>query len=139
MKRIISTPTAPKAVGAYSQAVRLNNFLFVSGQIPLNPETNRMIQGDITTQIRQVMDNIGNILAAAGMGFEHIVKSTIFLSKMSDFATVNTVYEGYFADDPPARECVAVVELPKSAGVEVSVIACLQSEESLPDSIRTSS
>jgi 2-iminobutanoate/2-iminopropanoate deaminase len=123
MKKIISTTDAPAAVGPYSQAVRAGNFIFCSGQIPLDPKGGQMVQGDITAQTRRVMENIGAVLRAEGLTFENIVKTTIFLTNLGDFQTVNDLYGSYFKSDPPARSTVQVAALPKGASIEIEVIA----------------
>ena len=122
MLKKISTEKAPAAIGPYSQAVQAGNMLFLSGQIPIIPETGEIAQGDITVQTEQVMKNIGAILSAADADFTKVVKTTCFLADMSDFAVFNGVYEKYFTEKP-ARSCVAVKQLPKNVLVEVEVIA----------------
>lgn len=123
MKKIISTPHAPKAVGPYSQAVETNGFLFISGQIPINPETGSMVDGGIEEQTEQVMKNIGAILTEAGIGYANVVKTTCLLSSMDNFALFNQVYAKYFTENMPARATYGVVKLPLGALVEVEVIA----------------
>lgn len=123
MKKIISTTDAPAAVGPYSQAIRSGQFVFCSGQIPLDPKTAQMVQGDIKAQTQRVMDNITAVLRAEGLTFENIVKTTIFLTNLADFETVNELYGSYFKSDPPARSTVQVAALPKGANVEIEVIA----------------
>lgn len=123
MKKIISTTDAPAAVGPYSQAVRSGNFVFCSGQIPLDPKSAQMVQGDITAQTRRVMENISAVLRAEGLMFDNIVKTTIFLTNLADFQTMNELYGSYFKSDPPARSTVQVAALPKGASVEIEVIA----------------
>ncbi len=123
MKKIISTTEAPAAVGPYSQAIRIGNFVFCSGQIPLDPKTAQMIQGDISAQARRVMENISAVLRAEGLTFENIVKTTIFLTNLADFQIVNELYGSYFKSDPPARSTIQVAALPKGASVEIEVIA----------------
>jgi 2-iminobutanoate/2-iminopropanoate deaminase len=123
MKKIIATTEAPAAVGPYSQAVRIGNFVFCSGQIPLDPKSAQMVQGDIKTQTLRVMENISAVLRAEGLTFENIVKTTIFLTDLADFQTVNELYGSYFKSDPPARSTVQVAALPKGADVEIEVIA----------------
>ena len=120
----ISTPKAPAAIGPYSQAIRAGEFLFASGQIPINPETGAVEAEGIEAQAEQVMKNIGAILDEAGTDYEHVVKTTCFLDDMSDFAAFNGVYEKYFTGKP-ARSCVAVKKLPKDVLCEVEVIAYL--------------
>ena len=122
MNKIISTTNAPAAVGPYSQAVQAGNTLYCSGQIGLDPATGAMSGDDIRTQTEQVMKNIAAVLAAAGTGFENVVKTTCFLADINDFAVFNEIYAKYFTDKP-ARSCVAVSALPKGAVVEVEVIA----------------
>ncbi|HTI59553.1 RidA family protein [Mucilaginibacter sp.] len=123
MKTIINTTNAPAPIGPYSQAVATGGFLFVSGQIPMNPATGEIISSDIKSETKQVMDNIGSILTEAGVSFADIVKTTIFLTDMQNFAQVNEVYGTYFTDQFPARETVQVAALPKNVNVEISVIA----------------
>ena len=123
MKKIISTSEAPAAIGPYSQAVRSGNFLFCSGQIPLDPKSGQIVSGDIATQTRRVLDNVGAVLKAEGLTFENIVKTTIFLTDLGDFQTVNEIYGSYFKQQPPARSTVQVSALPKGAKVEIEVIA----------------
>ncbi|MFN3588075.1 MAG: Rid family detoxifying hydrolase [Spirosomataceae bacterium] len=118
-KEIIFSPNAPAPIGPYSQAVLMNGTLYVSGQIALELAT----AGDVAAEADQVMKNIGHILEAAGLTFAHIVKSSIFLKNMDDFATVNEVYGTYFPENPPARETVQVAKLPRDVNVEISVIA----------------
>lgn len=122
MLKITNTSKAPAAIGPYSQAITLNNILFTSGQIPVNPETGEIVGNDITLQAEQVMKNIGAILEKAGTGFEKAAKTTCFLSDMEDFAKFNEVYAKYFVTKP-ARSCVAVKTLPKNVLCEVEVIA----------------
>ncbi len=122
-KQVINTGKAPKPIGPYSQAVKAGELLFISGQVAINPETNEVIEGDIATETRQVMQNLQAILAEAKLTFEHVVKTNIFLSDMSLFGAVNEVYGSYFTGDFPARETVAVKGLPKQVNVEISMIA----------------
>jgi 2-iminobutanoate/2-iminopropanoate deaminase len=123
MKKIISTSEAPAAIGPYSQAVRSGNFLFCSGQIPLDPKSGQIVSGDIATETRRVLDNIGAVLKAEGLAFQNIVKTTIFLTDLGDFQTVNEVYGSYFKQQHPARSTVQVAALPKGAKVEIEAIA----------------
>ncbi|MDR3678927.1 MAG: RidA family protein [Flavipsychrobacter sp.] len=123
MKKIIRTNNAPAPIGPYNQAVMAGNFLFVSGQIAIDPATGNLITGDIQVETRLVMENISAILSEAGLGFSNIVKTTIFLMDMGQFAQVNEIYGTYFATDAPARETVQVSGLPKGVNVEISVIA----------------
>jgi 2-iminobutanoate/2-iminopropanoate deaminase len=122
-KEIIATDKAPQAIGPYSQAVKAGGMLFLSGQIPLDPATGALLQGDITAQTERVMENIAAVLAAAGLGFDDVVKSTIFLTDLANFAAVNEAYGRRFSAAPPARSTVEVNGLPRGAGVEVEVIA----------------
>lgn len=124
-KLVVHTHNAPQAIGPYSQAVRSGNMVFVSGQIPLNPETNEMVSGTIGEETHRVMMNLRAILEEAGMDLSNVIKTTIFLKTMDDFAQVNEVYASYFKGEYPARETVAVAGLPKNARVEISVIASL--------------
>lgn len=122
-KQAISTKKAPAAVGPYSQAIKAGGFLFVSGQIPINPETGELVTGDIKAQTHQVLKNVKAILEEAGLTMDDVVKATVFISDMDQFAAVNEVYAKYFGDVPPARACVEVARIPKDVGVEVEVIA----------------
>ena len=123
MKKIFSTLKAPAAVGPYSQAVEAGNTLFVSGQIPLDPETGKLVEGDITVQTEQVFRNIAAILDAAGYDFSHVVKSTCLLSDMADFMAMNEVYTKYYTEKQPARAAFAVKELPLGSLIEIETIA----------------
>ncbi|MEZ4830173.1 MAG: RidA family protein [Bacteroidia bacterium] len=123
MKNIIKTSLAPAPIGPYNQAVKAGNTLFVSGQIAIEPASGEMVTHEIQAEAHQVMKNIGAILAAAGLTYGHIVKTSIFLTTMDNFAKVNEVYGQYFTDSFPARETVAVAGLPKNVNVEISVIA----------------
>lgn len=123
MKKIIYSENAPKPVGPYSQAVQLESFLFCSGQISIDPKTNEVFTGDIKKQTEMIMKNIQAVLKAADMTFDHIIKTTIFLTDMNDFGTVNTVYAQYFTQEPPARSTIAVSALPKGVNVEIEVVA----------------
>jgi len=123
MKKIIKTEAAPQAIGPYSQAVDANGFVFVSGQIPLDPKTGAVAAGDIREQTKRVMENGKAVLAAAGCGMDKVVRTTIYLRSIGDFAAVNEVYGGYFPSDPPARATVEVSRLPKDVAVEIDFIA----------------
>ena len=123
MKQSISTPAAPKAIGPYSQAVRAGQLLFASGQIPTDPVTGAIVDGDVAAQTRRVFDNLGAVLKAANLSFADVVRTTVFLADMNDFATVNEVYGTYFTEPYPARATVQVARLPKDARVEIDVIA----------------
>lgn len=122
-KKIIKTETAPQAIGPYSQAVEANGFVFVSGQIPLDPKTGNIVSGDIREQTKRVMENGKAIIAAAGCAMSDVVKATIYLKNIGDFTVVNEVYGGYFPSDPPARATVEVSRLPKDVAVEIDFIA----------------
>lgn len=123
MKKVINTTSAPSPIGPYSQAVAANGFLFVSGQIPSNPTTGEIVSADIKAEAKQVMENIKAILTEAGLNFSNVVKTSIFLTDMGNFAQVNEVYGTYFTDQFPARETVQVAALPKNVNVEISIIA----------------
>jgi len=123
MKKIISTPDAPKAVGPYSQAVELNGMLFISGQIPIDPAIGKIVEGGIREQTEQVMKNIGVILKAAGYSYADVVKSTCLLNDMDNFAAMNEIYAKYYPENPPARAAYGVVRLPLGAMVEIETIA----------------
>jgi len=125
MRDAISTTDAPQAIGPYSQAIRAGNLLFASGQIPIDPVTGAMVAGDIAAQTRQVFENVAGVLKAAGGSFDHVVKTTVFLADMSDFAAMNAVYAEYFALPAPARSTVQVARLPRDARVEIEVVAVL--------------
>ena len=122
MKKIIYTPNAPQAIGPYSQAVEINGTLYISGQVPVNPETGK-IPGGIEAQTEQVMKNIGAILKEAGYSFEHVVKSTCLLSDMANFKAMNEIYGAYYKENPPARAAYGVVQLPLGALIEIETIA----------------
>jgi 2-iminobutanoate/2-iminopropanoate deaminase len=120
---VITTDRAPKAVGAYAQAVRANGFLFLSGQIPLDPLTGELIVGDVGAQARRVLDNLRGVLEGAGSALDKVVKATIYLTDINDFAVVNQTYAEYFPDTKPARATVAVSALPRGSKVEIDMIA----------------
>lgn len=120
---VITTDKAPKAVGAYAQAVRAQGFLFLSGQIPLDPATGELIQGDVAAQTRRVLDNLRAVLEGANSALDQVVKATIYLTDMNDFAVVNQVYAEYFPAAKPARATVAVAALPRGSRVEIDMIA----------------
>ena len=122
MKKIVATDDAPQAIGPYSQAIQYGDFLFVSGQIAIDPKTGNIIEGDIEAQTEQVLKNISAIITEAGMSLQNTVKCTCFLKDMNDFIRFNSVYENYFSENPPARETVEVARLPKDVLVEVSAI-----------------
>jgi 2-iminobutanoate/2-iminopropanoate deaminase len=123
MKKIISTPDAPAAIGPYSQAVEVNGTLYISGQIPIDPSTGKLVDGDITIQTHQVFKNIGAILKAAGYDYAHVVKSTCLLANMDDFKAMNEVYGQYYSANFPARAAYGVVKLPLGALIEIETVA----------------
>ena len=123
MSQVVSTPKAPKAIGPYSQAIVAGDFVFTSGQIPLDPETQALVTGDIRAQTERVMENLSAVLSAAGVSFANVVKATIFVVDLNDFATVNEIYGKRFPQNPPARSTVQVAALPKGARVEIELIA----------------
>jgi len=123
MREIVSTKDAPQAIGAYSQAIRANGFVFTSGQIAIDPATQQVITGDVAAQTDRVLQNLSGILQAAGSGLEKVVRCGVFLKSMDDFAAMNAVYGKYFSSSPPARSTVEVSRLPKDVLVEIDVIA----------------
>jgi len=122
-RQAIATTAAPAAVGPYSQAIAAGDFVFCSGQIHLEPATGALVEGDIATQTERVLDNLGAVLAAAGRSMADVVKTTVFLVDINDFAAMNAVYGRYMADPPPARSTIGVAALPKGARVEIELIA----------------
>jgi 2-iminobutanoate/2-iminopropanoate deaminase len=127
MKHAVSTDAAPKAIGPYSQAIRVGQLLFLSGQVPLDPATGQMVDGDVAAQTRRVMENLAAVLASADLSFANVARTTIFLADMNDFAKVNDVYGSYFSDPYPARATVQVARLPRDARVEIDAVACYES------------
>jgi 2-iminobutanoate/2-iminopropanoate deaminase len=125
MKKTISTERAPKAIGPYSQAVVSNGFAFLSGQIPLDPATGKLIEGDVAAQTVRVLENLKTVLEACGSSLGKVVKTTVFLKDMGDFARMNEVYAGYFPDNPPARSTVEAARLPRDVRVEIECIAAV--------------
>ena len=125
MREAIAPADAPKAIGPYSPAIRAGNLLFVSGQIPIDPSTGDLVAGDISVQTERVMRNIAALLAAAGAGFEHVVRTTVFLADLNDFAGMNEVYSRYLVEPPPARATVQVARLPRDVRIEVDAIAVI--------------
>ena len=123
MKKIISTDRAPKAIGPYSQAVISNGFAFLSGQIPLDPATNQLIQGDITAQTERVFENIKGLLEACGSSLGQVVKTTVFIKDMGEFAKMNEVYARYFPENPPSRSTIEAARLPRDVRIEIECIA----------------
>jgi len=125
MKDVVLTEKGPKPIGPYSQAIKSAGFLFASGQVALDPRSNEFLSGDIRQQTERVLENIKGVLEAGGVNLQHVVKTTVFLKDMNDFATMNEVYGKYFSSAPPARSTVQVARLPKDALVEIEVIASL--------------
>jgi 2-iminobutanoate/2-iminopropanoate deaminase len=123
MREVISTKDAPQAIGPYSQAIKANGFVFVSGQVAIDPATQQVVTGDVATQTDRVLRNLSEILEAAGSGLGKVVRCTVFLKNMNDFAAMNEVYGKYFSSAPPARSTVEVARLPKDVAVEIDVIA----------------
>ena len=124
-KKVIQTEKAPKAIGPYSQAIQAGNFLFLSGQIPLDPKTGELVKGDIRQQTQQVLENIKGVLESQGLGMDNVVKATIFLKDIGNFNQVNEIYATYFPSSPPARSTVGVAKLPRDADIEIEVVALL--------------
>lgn len=125
-KEIIQTENAPKAIGPYSQGVKVGQFLFVSGQIPIDPKTGEVVLGDIQVQTKQVLDNLKAIIEEAGSTLNDVVKTTIFIKDMNQFALVNDTYSKYFSANPPARACIEIARLPKNVDVEIEAIVLAQ-------------
>jgi 2-iminobutanoate/2-iminopropanoate deaminase len=123
---LLHTDRAPKAIGPYSQAVRSGNFLYTSGQIPLDPSTGEMVKGDFEAMTRRVFDNLAAVLESGGASFRNVVKTTVFLKSMSDFQVMNGIYTEYFGDHKPARSTVAVADLPKGAPLEIEMVAIVE-------------
>ncbi len=123
MRKAVTTSKAPKAIGPYSQAVKCNGLIFVSGQVAIDPATQQVIEGDVAAQTERVMKNLSAILAASGSKFDQVLRSTVFLKNMDDFAAMNAVYAKYFKAEPPARSTVEVARLPKNVLLEIDVIA----------------
>lgn len=122
-KIVVSTKNAPAAIGPYSQAIKANNFVFISGQIPIIPASGELVQGDIKQQTRQVLENLKHILEAAGASLDNVVKTTVFMKDLGDYTLINDVYREYFSNKPPARAAVQAARLPKDVGVEIEAIA----------------
>jgi 2-iminobutanoate/2-iminopropanoate deaminase len=125
VREAITAADAPRALGAYSPAIRAGNLVFVSGQIPVDPATGNLVQGDITAQADQVMRNLTALLKAASLGFEHVVRTTVYLADMNEFAAMNDVYSQYVVDPPPARATVQVARLPRDVKIEIDLIAMI--------------
>ncbi len=132
-KEIISTKDAPQAIGPYSQAIRFGNLIFASGQIPIEPETGKILKGDIKGQTKLILENLNNVLAASGSSLDNVLRTTIFLTDLEDYPAVNETYAQYFNDLPPARSTVQVAKLPMDAQIEIDAIACINTEENLLD------
>ena len=126
MKEIVATEKGPKAIGPYSQAIKANGFIFMSGQIPFDPATAKIIEGDIAAQTARVLENLKAIVEAAGSSLDRAVKATVFLKDMNDFAAMNEVYGKYFVVNPPARSTIEVARLPRDSRVEIEVVAQLR-------------
>jgi 2-iminobutanoate/2-iminopropanoate deaminase len=124
MKTVISTVEAPTAVGPYSQAIAAGGLVFCSGQIPLEPSSGVLIEGDISSQTKRVLENLAAVLRAHGLTMEHVVKTTVFMTDLANFGEMNTVYARWFPNEPPARSTIQVAALPKGANVEIEAIAC---------------
>lgn len=122
-KEVISTDNSPKAIGPYSQAIRFDNLMFISGQIPINPKTGEIVSGDIGKQTEQVLENLKNILVAGGSTLQNVVRTTIYLTNIDDYAMVNETYARYFENLPPARSTVEVSRIPKAVSIEIDAIA----------------
>jgi 2-iminobutanoate/2-iminopropanoate deaminase len=125
MKEIISTENAPSAIGPYSQAVKAGNMVFVSGQIPINPQTGEFVSSDVAEQTEQVLKNLSAVLEAAGSSLNNVVKTTVFLADMNDFAAMNEIYANYFSENKPARATVQAARLPRDARVEIEAIGLI--------------
>lgn len=123
MKTVVYTGLAPQAIGPYSQAIKANGFLFVSGQIPLDPISGQIVYGGIESQTYQVLNNLKAILEKEGLTFDHVVKTSVFLKDLEDFTAMNKIYAEYFVNEPPARACVQVAKLPRDVSVEIEVTA----------------
>ena len=126
MRQAVSTPHAPQAIGPYSQAVRIGDLLFLSGQIPLDPETGALVEGDIAAQTRRVFQNLGAILEAAGASFANVARTTVYLADMADFAAMNAIYGTYFPAPAPARATIQAARLPRDVRVEIDLVAYLK-------------
>ena len=133
MKRVVSTSDAPAAVGPYSQAIRSGPMLFCAGQIPLDPKSGQLVSDDISEQTKRVLENLSAVLRAEHLNFGHVVKTTIFLTSLGDFQTVNEIYGTYFRENPPARSTIGVSALPKGAKVEIEAIAMASESGTVSD------
>ena len=123
MREVIATKDAPQAIGPYSQAIKAGGFVFTAGQIPIDPATGKLIEGDVKAQTERVLKNLSAVLAAAGSNMDRVVKTTVFLKNMSDFPAMNEVYGQFFKNEPPSRSTVQVAALPKDALIEIDVVA----------------
>ena len=126
MKKIVATDQAPKAIGPYSQGIVHNGMAYLSGQIPLDPRTGQLVEGDISVQTARVLENLSAVLAACGSGLDGVVKTTVYIKDMGEFAKMNEVYGNYFAENPPARSTIEAARLPKDARVEIDAIAIVK-------------
>lgn len=126
MMKVINTTKAPAAIGPYSQAIKANNMLFISGQMPLDPNTMEVVSGTIKEQTERAIENLKAILEEAGLTLNNVAKTTVFIKDMNDFADINEVYASYFTENKPARACVEVARLPKDVGVEIEAIAIIE-------------
>jgi 2-iminobutanoate/2-iminopropanoate deaminase len=125
-REAVQTENAPKAIGPYQQAIKANGFIYTAGQIPIDPKTTNLVEGDISAQTRQVLENLKAVLEAGGSALDRVVKATVFLKNMTDFAAMNEVYVQYFGSAKPARSTVAVTELPRGALIEIDLVALVQ-------------
>ncbi|MEW8958000.1 MAG: RidA family protein [Moorella sp. (in: firmicutes)] len=125
-KNVIATDDAPAAIGPYSQAIKVGNIIFTSGQIPIDPQSGQVVEGGVAAQVARVMDNLQAVLAAAGASLDDVVKTTLYIKDMNDFGTINEVYGRYFTKEPPARSCVEVARLPKDVLVEIEAVAVVK-------------
>jgi 2-iminobutanoate/2-iminopropanoate deaminase len=126
MMKVINTANAPAAIGPYSQGMKTGNLIFTAGQMPMNPATSTLVTGSIEEQTHQVLQNVKAILEESGAGLDTVIKTTVFIKDMNDFAKINAVYATYFPTNPPARSCVEVARLPKDVGIEIEAIACVK-------------
>jgi 2-iminobutanoate/2-iminopropanoate deaminase len=125
MKEVVATELGPKAIGPYSQAIKANGMVFLSGQIPLDPRTQQIVEGDVARQTERVLENLKAVVQAAGSSLDRVIKTTVFLADLNDFAAMNEVYARYFQNQPPSRSTVEVARLPRDARVEIDLIALL--------------
>ncbi|MGI6284672.1 2-iminobutanoate/2-iminopropanoate deaminase [Moorella humiferrea] len=125
-KNVIATDDAPAAIGPYSQAIKVGNIIFTSGQIPIDPQSGQVVEGGVAVQVTRVIENLQAVLAAAGASLDDVVKTTLYIKDMNDFGTINEVYGRYFTKEPPARSCVEVARLPKDVLVEIEAVAVVK-------------